>query len=229
MNILALDTSMGACSAALLRSEASGQRLIARREIMERGHAEALLPMVAEIMEQADTSFADLDRIAATVGPGSFTGVRIAIAAARGFALVTHASLWGTDSLTVMAVETSAADAGNGAPFAVAVDARRDKLYVGTYTAGGDRLEGPLLLSPDEAATRLPSDLKSAVGSGASSLAVAAAARGLSIDASLPSLQPSAAALAELALLARESMDTLRPLYLRPPDAKPQAPQLARC
>ena len=229
MNILALDTSMGACSAALLRSETAGKRLIARREMMERGHAEALIPMVDEIMQESGATFADLDRIAATVGPGSFTGVRIAIAAARGFALVTHASLWGTDSLTVMAAEASAADAGHGAPFAVAVDARRDKLYVGTYSAGGDQIEGPLLLSPDEAARRLTPDLKAAVGSGASALAVAAAARGLSIEASLSDLQPSAAALAELALLARESMANLRPLYLRPPDAKPQGPQLARC
>ena len=229
MNILALDTSMGACSAALLRSETTGKRLIARRDIMERGHAEALLPMVDQIMQESGAIFADLDRIAATVGPGSFTGVRIAIAAARGFALVTHASLWGTDSLTVMAAEASAADAGGGAPFAVAVDARRDKLYVGTYCTFGERIEGPLLLSPDEAAARLPSDLKVAVGSGATALADAAAAHGLSIEPSLPDLQPSAAALAELALLARESMETIRPLYLRPADAKPQPAQLARC
>lgn len=229
MNILALDTSMGACSAALLRSETAGKRLIARREIMERGHAEALLPMVDEIMQESGATFADLDRIAATVGPGSFTGVRIAIAAARGFALVTHASLWGTDSLTVMAAEAGAADAGHGAPFAVAVDARREKLYVGTYAADGARIEGPLLLAPDEAAARLPGDLKVALGSGASSLALAAAAQGLSLEPGLPHLQPSAAALAELALLASDCTDTLRPLYLRPADAKPQGPQLARC
>ncbi len=229
MNILALDTSMGACSAALLRSETAGKRLIARRAIMERGHAEALLPMVDEIMQESGATFADLDRIAATVGPGSFTGVRIAIAAARGFALVTHASLWGTDSLTVMAAEAGAADAGHGAPFAVAVDARREKLYVGTYAADGARIEGPLLLAPDEAAARLPGDLKVALGSGASSLALAAAALGLSLKPGLPDLQPSAAALAELALLASDCTDTLRPLYLRPADAKPQAPQLAKC
>ena len=229
MNILALDTSMGACSAALLRSETAGKRLIARREIMERGHAEALLPMVDEIMRESGATFAGLDRIAATVGPGSFTGVRIAIAAARGFALVTQASLWGPDSLTVMAAEASAAYAGEGGPFAVAVDARRDKLYVGIYSAEGERIEGPLLLSPEEAAERLPGYLKVAVGSGASSLILAAAARGLSIAPSLPDLQPSAAALAELALLARDCTDTLRPLYVRPADAKPQAPQLARC
>ncbi len=72
---------------------------------MARGHAEALMPMVAEVMQESGMAFADLDLIAATLGPGSFTGVRIAIAAARGLALVTDAKLFGTDSLTVMAQE----------------------------------------------------------------------------------------------------------------------------
>ena len=70
---------------------------------MARGHAEALMPMVAEVMAEAALPSAELDLIAATTGPGSFTGVRIAIAAARGLALVTRAKLFGTDSLTVMA------------------------------------------------------------------------------------------------------------------------------
>src|SRR3972149_1695867 len=103
MNILALDTSMGACSAAVLRGDGAARRLFARQETMARGHAEALMPMVAEIMEEAGLPFAALDLIAATTGPGSFTGVRIAIAAARGLALVTHAQLFRTASLSGMA------------------------------------------------------------------------------------------------------------------------------
>ena len=93
---------------------------------MARGHAEALMPMVAEVMDGAGIDFAELDLIAATFGPGSFTGVRIAIAAARGFALVTSAKLWGTDTLTVMArVALTGGAVAGGKPFAVAVDARR--------------------------------------------------------------------------------------------------------
>ena len=103
MNILALDTSMGVCGAAVLLAAATPQRTVLCEESMARGHAEALMPMVAEVMAGAGIGFAELDLIAATLGPGSFTGVRIAIAAARGFALVTSAKLWGTDSLTVMA------------------------------------------------------------------------------------------------------------------------------
>ena len=119
---------------------------------MARGHAEALMPMVAEVMQESGTAFASLDLIAATVGPGSFTGVRIAIAAARGLALVTHAGLFGTDSLSVMARSALASGAVGAAPFAVAVDARRGMLYLGLYDEAARKIEGPLLIAPDEAA-----------------------------------------------------------------------------
>ena len=152
MNILALDTSMGACSAALLAVDGAARTLVLREALMARGHAEALMPMVAEVMQESGTAFAELDLIAATVGPGSFTGVRIAIAAARGLALVTHAGLFGTDSLSVMARSALASGAVGAAPFAVAVDARRGMLYLGLYDEAARKIEGPLLIAPDEAA-----------------------------------------------------------------------------
>jgi len=224
MNILALDTSMGACGAAVLIADGATQRIVLCEESMARGHAEALMPMVAEVMMGAGLDFGALDLIAATLGPGSFTGVRIAIAAARGFALVTGTKLWGTDSLSVMA--KAALESGTntgGKPFAVAVDARGERLYFGLYDGTGRRLEGPLLVSAHEAAKLLPDDLAVVVGSGAVHLVEPALKRGHHLDAKLPDLQPSAAALAELALEANETLPTLRPLYLLPPDAKPQA------
>lgn len=230
MNILALDTSMGACSAAVLRRDGAVRGLSARREEMARGHAEALMPMVAEVMAEAGLSFGELDLIAATLGPGSFTGVRIAIAAARGLALVTEANLFGTDSLTVMAKAARASGALGQGPLAVAVDARRGMLYLGLYDEAGKRREGPLLIAPDAAAILLPSELRFAVGSGGPVLAEAAARRGARIEARLPELQPSAEALAAIAAESGETTPTLRPLYLRPPDAKPQTQTAAaRC
>ena len=223
MNILALDTSIGVCGAAVLLAGGDAQRTVLCEESMARGHAEALMPMVAEVMAGAGIGFAELDLIAATLGPGSFTGVRIAIAAARGFALVTKAKLWGTDSLTVMARAALTSGAiGSGTPFAVAVDARGDMLYAGLYDGEGRKLDGPLLIGADEAVALLPDDLAIAVGSGAVHLAEAARRQGRQVEAMRPDLQPSAAALAELALEANETLSTLRPLYLRPPDAKPQ-------
>jgi tRNA threonylcarbamoyladenosine biosynthesis protein TsaB len=228
MNILALDTSMGACSAAVLRSDGAAPRLLARQESMARGHAEALMPMVAEVMAEAGLRFAEIDLIAATTGPGSFTGVRIAIAAVRGLALVTHAKLFGTDSLTVMAKVARANGALGSGPFAVAVDARRGMLYFGLYDEAGGKLEGPLLIAPDEAINLLPSGLRVAVGSGAILLAEAGGRRGHPLEAKLAELQPSAEALAEIAFASGETVPTLRPLYLRPPDAKPQMPAVLR-
>jgi tRNA A37 threonylcarbamoyladenosine modification protein TsaB len=112
---------------------------------------------------------------------------------------------------------------GSGTPFAVAVDARGDRLYAGFYDGEGRKLDGPLLIGADEAAALLPDDLAIAVGSGAVHLAEAARRHGRRVEAIRPDLQPSAAALAELALEANETLSTLRPLYLCPPDAKPQA------
>jgi len=175
MNILALDTSMGACSAAVLREGDSAQRLHALLVEMPRGHAEALMPMVEEVLAEAEIEARDLDLIAATVGPGSFTGVRIAIAAARGLALVTRAKLFGTDSLTVMVRAARLAGSEPNGPLAVAVDARRGMLYLGIYDEAGTKLDGPLLIAPEEAVSRLPETLRLAVGSGAPLLAEAAA------------------------------------------------------
>lgn len=228
MNILALDTSMGACSAAVLRERSGTRGLFAREAPMARGHAEALMPMIAEVMDEARLDFAGLDLIAATTGPGTFTGVRIAIAAARGLALVTRAKLYGTDSLAVMARSARAACDLAAEPFAVAVDARRGMLYLGLYDRAGRKLDGPLLIAPDDAVGLLPKDLLTVVGSGSPLLAEAAAVRGRQLQALLPELQPSASALAEIALENGETVSVLRPLYLRPPDARPQATAVAR-
>ncbi len=226
MHILALDTSMGACSAAVLRRDGAAQVLFARQEVMARGHAEALLPMVAEVLAEAGLAAGEIDLIAATTGPGSFTGVRIAIAAARGLALVSGAKLFGADSLRVMA-KAAAEDLGS-APFAVAVDARRGMIYFGLYDGAARKLDGPLLLAPDEAAKLLPATVRVTVGSGGALLTEAASRRGVEVEAKLPELQPSAAALAGIADESGETSPTLRPLYLRPPDATPQAAATAR-
>jgi tRNA threonylcarbamoyl adenosine modification protein YeaZ len=228
MNILALDTSMGACSAALVTGSGNARRVFARGERMARGHAEALMPMVDAIMRESGTAFAALDRIAATTGPGSFTGVRIAISAARGLALVTTAKLFASDSLTVMAREARDRSVTGGAPFAVAVDARRGMLYLGLYDEAARWTSGPLLIAPDDAANSLPRGLRTAVGSGAARLAEAAGRRGVVVTAELTDLEPNAAALADLAEESGETVPALRPLYLRPPDARPQAQPLAR-
>jgi tRNA threonylcarbamoyladenosine biosynthesis protein TsaB len=220
MNVLALDTSFGACSAAVLAGGVS----FARYEEMARGHAEALTPMIAEAMREAGIRFGALDRIAATTGPGSFTGVRIAIAAAQGLAIATGAELWGADSLAVMArrLEIENVFPGSDGPVAIAVDARRGEVYWALF--GGEGAGAPSLLLAGDAA-RLAPEGATIAGSGA--LAVADAACGKRLRAIAPGLQPHAAALAALAAESPSQAGPLRPLYLRAPDAKPSsAPSL---
>ncbi|MHA1569433.1 MAG: tRNA (adenosine(37)-N6)-threonylcarbamoyltransferase complex dimerization subunit type 1 TsaB, partial [Alphaproteobacteria bacterium] len=84
VKLLALDTATGACSVAIWHEGGVLRRRVAE---MAHGHAEALMPMVREVMHAAGASFTDLDAFAVTVGPGAFTGLRIGLAAARGMAL----------------------------------------------------------------------------------------------------------------------------------------------
>jgi tRNA A37 threonylcarbamoyladenosine modification protein TsaB len=143
---------------------------------------------------------------------------------------VTGAKLFGIDSPTVMAKEALNLGVTGAAPFAVAVDARRGMLYLGLYDGAARRVEGPLLIAPDEAANLLTHGIRTAVGSGAARLAEAAAHHGSQLEARLPDLEPGAASLAALARESGETVTVLRPLYLRPPDARPQTQaRVARC
>src|SRR6204780_5030620 len=86
MRVLAIDTALEACSAAVLDTE---QGIVTAHESlpMVRGHAEALIPLIARVLEKSGLDFAALDRIAVTTGPGSFTGLRVGLSAARGIGL----------------------------------------------------------------------------------------------------------------------------------------------
>lgn len=100
MIVLAIDTALSACAAALVRD---GAAVAAKSEAMERGHAERLAPLVDELMREAGASFADIDRIVVTVGPGSFTGVRVGLSFARGLALALGKPCVGISTLEALA------------------------------------------------------------------------------------------------------------------------------
>lgn len=221
MNILALDTSMAACSAAALRE---GGEAASRFEARERGHAEALFPMIEAVMSEAGLQYADLTRVAVTVGPGSFTGVRAGVAAAREIALAAKIEALGVLSLDVLAAGCLAHtdDAVREGGFAIAQDARRGELYVALYSASGRRISEAQALAPAVAAGLLPEGLGFVAGTGAEQLVDAAAAIGRSAPLRFPTLQPDAAHLLRLALAAQPSGEPLSPVYLRPPGAEPQ-------
>ncbi|MGY4328805.1 tRNA threonylcarbamoyl adenosine modification protein YeaZ [Bradyrhizobium sp. LB7.2] len=126
MLILAIDTALEACAAAVLDTDA-GQLLAQEQLLMKRGHAEALMPMIARVMLSANLAFTSLDRIAVTMGPGSFTGLRVGISAARGLALAAKRPAVGLTTLSAYAA-TVVGQSGT-APVISAIDARHDHIY----------------------------------------------------------------------------------------------------
>ena len=102
MLILAIDTALDACAAAVLDT-ATTQLIAQESQPMKRGHAEALMPLIARVMKASGIAFASLDRIAVTTGPGSFTGLRVGLSAARGIALAANKPVVGLTTLTAYA------------------------------------------------------------------------------------------------------------------------------
>jgi len=222
MTILALDTCMAACSAAVL-GLSQDEPLSTCFEPMERGHAEALFPMISAVMSEAGVAFTDLTKIAVTRGPGTFTGVRAGVAAGRGLALGCGVPVVAATSLEVMALGCvallSAAQRAKG--FLIAHDARRGEFYVQQFDPEGHALSRPALVTLSDAAL-LAAVSGLVAGSGAQSLAREALSSGHRVHACLPDLLPNAAHLARLANHLEPDGGPVSPLYLRAPDAKPQ-------
>lgn len=224
MNVLAFDTCFDACSVCIVQTRGEGAvELAGALERFETGHAEQLLPMIEEVMQRADLTFEDIDLLAVTVGPGTFTGTRIGVAAARALALSTGIAVVGASSLAVMA-EAALREPGSQpyhSELAVAVDARRGQAYVQLFGASASEPKSPPQLLSIEDASQIGDGPLIVVGSAAEAVAAAAPA-GRRVTARLPDLLPDAAALARMAMALPASQAPLAPLYLRPPDAKPQ-------
>ena len=220
MRLLAIDTALEACSVGVV----DGERVFARSEDAGRGHAERLMGMIQATMAESGLTFADLDRIAVTVGPGSFTGVRVGFAAARGLALVSGTPSVGLATLAVHAEE--ARIAAGVRPVLAVIAAGRGELYGALYAADGRELESPRAASAQSLAALVSGDTVIA-GSGAD-LVVAALPMDARVDVAHRQSSPAIGALCALAIRAPASDAAPEPLYLRPPDAKPQAAQVAR-
>lgn len=215
MKILAVDTALGACSVAVL----DGKKVLAHRFVpMERGHAEALAPMVEAAMTESGLSFAALDRLAVTTGPGTFTGQRVGLAFMRGLRLALECPLIGVTTLAAMA---SAALEETGASAAAALhDAKRGEVYLEAATAIASLLPAQLQTFTEavQLLTLLPAGLALA-GTAAPAAAARLKAAGIAaMDTSIRA--PDALWVARLALTAPEPDGPPRPLYLRAPDAK---------
>ena len=228
MRLLVLDCAANACAAAVVDDAGD---LAALSEPMVRGHAERIAPMIAECLAAAATDTAALDAVVVTVGPGAFTGIRIGLAAARGFALAA-----GIPILGVSCLEVAAAPFKGLSPVLVALETKRADFYLQAFGPDGAALTSPAALPVEEIAAYLTAARHDGgdwpvTGDGGARLVAAA-------QAVLPGLhivqtpETNSALVAGTIALARIAASGLpgpddpgpRPLYLRPPDVNLKPP-----
>ncbi len=222
MRVLAIDTALEACSACIV--EAGGQQplevLSYASDIMARGHAEALMPLLDKVVSATEGGFESLDRIVVTVGPGSFTGLRVGISAARAISLALDIPCVGVTTLAAFAAPVIAS--GGTAIVAAAIDARHGSIYFQAFAAGGRTLVSPRITPLRDAVRQLGSGFIRIVGTGAELLAAEAQAQGLQVQIEETGPAPDIAWVARLGVAASPEQALPKPFYLRPPDAKPQ-------
>ncbi len=212
---LALESSGAACSAAVLHR---GEIAAHRRQAMARGHAEVLMPMVIEAMQAAHLEFAALEQVAVTVGPGSFTGLRVGLATARGIGLALSRPVVGVTSFAALA-EGLAQSERDGRHLLVVIDSKRVELYAQLFDPDLAAIDSAMVLAPAALAGRsLPAPLLVA-GDGAPRLLahMHAARRDVAFAAACG--PPDAIAVARLAARPGSVLLPPRPLYLHPPEA----------
>jgi len=218
MLILALDTALDACAAAVLDTS-SGRLIAVESQAMKRGHAEALMPLIARVMKESGLPFAALDRIAVTTGPGSFTGLRVGLSAARGIGLAAGKPVVGLTTLSAYAAPV-VSESGES-PVISAIDARHDQIYFQVVSHDGSSLVRPKVAPIAEAFEAVEFGAPHLVGNAAGILADRWPS-----DAPPPFKVEALAApditwVAWLGAAVDPATAPPKPFYLRAPDAKP--------
>lgn len=219
MKLLAIDTAANLCAAAVFDT-AAGVVLSEASEDIGKGHAEHLMAIIEAVLAAAGVGIHEIGKVAVTVGPGSFTGIRVGVAAARGLGLALGCPVVGVTTLEALAAE--ARERFPGRPVLAAIDARRGEIYAQGFDAAGRSEVEPSVLPLAEVAGRFEgrAELPVVAGSAAPLLREALGDAPLAVA--------SEAATAPVGIVARIAAGRVeseapRPLYLRAPDAKPQA------
>ena len=217
MRVLAIDTALANCAAAVLDDGIDHPCFETESEEIGRGHAERLMDMIGNVMAESSTAFSNLDRVVVTVGPGSFTGLRVGLSVARGFGLVLGKPVVGITTLA--AIARSCAPADGGQSYLVALTGKGEEVYCQEFSHKGSPLGDAGVRTVTELSDNLPDGIRLA-GSAAEEVAEAldiGCGRILS-SSSYPGIRQ----VAELGLTADPANSPASPLYLRPPDATPQ-------
>ena len=218
--VLAIDSAGSACSVAV----GLGERILADEQIETlHGQAEALLPLVDRTMREAGQEPSALEAIVVTVGPGSFTGIRVGLAAAHGIALATGAQLIGVTSFAAVAAGTARSNVSEGRFLLVTLESRREDLYIQFFDPAGEPLAGPVVVMPSQ----LGDTIEAAIGAAPLLIAGDAAPRAVSALAQRHDTRIMEGSVARAVGTLRAGLrlqrlgsagDAPRPLYLRAPD-----------
>ncbi|MGF6227072.1 tRNA threonylcarbamoyladenosine biosynthesis protein TsaB [Inquilinus ginsengisoli] len=217
MIVLGLDAAGAGCGVAVRRD---GHVVSARTEPMAQGHAVRLMPLVLEVLAEAAVAPGEIDLFGVTTGPGSFTGLRVGLAAVGGLALGAGRKIVGIPSFDAVLADLGRVASGN---ILVALDGRRTEPFARLFDAAGTPLGEPLCLQAADLVALVPSGPLTLAGDGAHLVLPALAGRPDVRQAGPAAIDP-----ATVARLAEERADQARegpppPLYVRPPDAVPLA------
>ncbi|OYR10411.1 tRNA (adenosine(37)-N6)-threonylcarbamoyltransferase complex dimerization subunit type 1 TsaB [Brucella grignonensis] len=217
MKILALDTASSWCAAAVYDS-GTDTVLAEVSEDIGKGHAEVLMDYIERTMAQSRIAMSELDRVAVNVGPGSFTGVRIGVSAARGFALALDRPAIGVSAFDALASEVATSHPGQ--PVLVLLEAHRGEIYAQGFGADGEATTGPMVLAREEALALIQQQSSGTILAGSAAAALNEIFAG---SFSVARVEPTAriGTYAKLAAL-HEPGEAPKPLYMRGPDVKPQ-------
>lgn len=220
MPVLAIDCAQRFCAAALFDGQA-GRLIASRSPDIGRGHAELLPGVIGELFSETGLSFSDINRIGVTTGPGSFAGIRVGVAFARGLAIPRFLPVLGISSLLAIAHPVATE---KQCPVMAAIDAKRDRIWGAIVGADGSFLAQPAELTA-EAAAALARQTGALIVGSASSLLLATdpgLEADLIVKEEMTRSAPQIAVVAALAAGLDPAYHPAEPSYLRSPDARPQ-------
>lgn len=218
MLVLAIDTALDACAAAVLDTDTNW--LMMQESLpMTRGHAEALMPLLERVMKASGLAFSALDRVAVTTGPGSFTGLRVGLSAARGIGLAANKPVVGVTTLSAFAAPLVSENVSH--PVLSVIDARHDQVYAQMVTGSGGTLLRPRLMPVAEVLEAARHGAPRIVGNAAEAVAARWPAHAAPVEVRQLAA-PEIAWVAWLGAAVSPNTAPARPYYLRAPDARPQ-------
>ncbi len=218
MRVLAIDTALNAVAACVWDS-ARSEPLSSETLPIERGHAEQLLPLVQRVLEKSPGGLDAIDRVAVTTGPGSFTGIRVGIAAARALGLVRKVPVVGVSTLVAFAAGCIGAEGGPA--IAAMIDARNGQVYLQIFSGAGRVTVEPRVVSVAASVRLLGSGAVLLTGNAAPVAAIEAWSTGLRAEVSGSTTSPDIALVARLGALADPASAPPLPLYLNATAYKP--------